>query len=55
MSKPLCIIVGFGEGLGRALAAKFASRGFDLALISRSKKNSAAAADAVATTNGASM
>ena len=29
MSKPLCIIVGFGEGLGRALATKFASCGFD--------------------------
>ena len=54
MSKPLCVIVGFGEGLGRALAAKFASCGFDLALISRSKKNSAAAADAIATANGAS-
>ena len=51
MSKPLCIIVGFGEGLGRALAEKFASCGFDLALISRSKKNSAAAADAVVTAN----
>ncbi len=54
MSKPLCVIAGFAEGLGRALAAKFASCGFDLALISRSKKNSAAAADAIATANGAS-
>ena len=54
MSKPLCVIVGFGEGLGRALATKFASCGFDLALISRSKKNSAAAADAVAKANGTS-
>ena len=54
MSKPLCIIVGFGEGLGRALATKFASCGFDLALISRSEKVSAAAADIVATANGAS-
>ena len=54
MSKPLCAIVGPGKGLGRALAAKFSSCGFDLALISRSEKNSAAAADAVATVNGAS-
>ena len=54
MSKPLCVIVGFGKGLGRALAAKFANCGFDLALISRSKNNSAAAAEAVATANDAS-
>ncbi|MBP80534.1 MAG: short-chain dehydrogenase [Acidiferrobacteraceae bacterium] len=54
MSKPLCVIVGSGEGLGRALAAKFATCGFDLALISRSEKNSAVVIDAVAQINGAS-
>ena len=36
MSNPVCAIVGAGEGLGRALAAKFASHGFDIALVSRS-------------------
>ena len=38
-----CAIVGAGEGLGAALAAKFASQGFDLALISRTEAGSAAA------------
>ena len=37
MTKPVCVIVGAGEGLGRALAAKFASEKFDIALISRSE------------------
>lgn len=49
MSQPVCAIVGAGEGLGRALAAKFASQRFDIALISRSEANSAAAIeDAIA-------
>ncbi|MEM7177212.1 MAG: hypothetical protein AAF503_05870 [Pseudomonadota bacterium] len=42
----LCAIVGAGEGLGSALAARFASGGFDLALISRSPDASASAIEA---------
>lgn len=38
MSRPVCAIVGAGEGLGRALAAKFASEGFELALLSRTQR-----------------
>ncbi len=48
MTQPVCAIVGAGEGLGRALAAKFASQGFDIALISRSQAGSAAAMEAAA-------
>jgi NAD(P)-dependent dehydrogenase (short-subunit alcohol dehydrogenase family) len=48
MSRPVCAIVGAGEGLGRALAAKFAKQGFDIALISRSEAGSAAAIEAAA-------
>ena len=48
MSRPVCAIVGAGEGLGRSLAAKFAGEGFDVALISRTEKGSRAAADAAA-------
>jgi NADP-dependent 3-hydroxy acid dehydrogenase YdfG len=48
MTTPVCTIVGAGEGLGRALAAKFASQAFDIALISRSEANSAAAIEAAA-------
>jgi short-subunit dehydrogenase len=36
-NQPICTIVGAGEGLGRSLAKKFASEGFDIALISRSE------------------
>jgi NAD(P)-dependent dehydrogenase (short-subunit alcohol dehydrogenase family) len=43
----ICAIVGAGEGLGSALAAKFSSEGFDIALISRSESGSRAANDAV--------
>lgn len=43
----LCAIVGAGEGLGRALAVKFASEGFNTALVSRSSAGSAAALKAV--------
>ena len=50
MTRPVCAIVGAGEGLGRALAAKFASREFDIALISRSEANSSAAIEAAAAT-----
>ena len=48
MARPLCAIVGAGEGLGSALAAKFAAQGFDLALISRTETGSSAAAAAAA-------
>jgi len=48
MSQPVCAIIGAGEGLGRALAAKFASQGFDIALISRSEAGSSAAIEAAA-------
>ena len=34
---PICAIVGAGEGLGSALASKFAEEGFDLVLTSRSE------------------
>ena len=49
MTRPVCAIVGAGEGLGRALAAKFAAREFDIALVSRSETNSAAALKAADT------
>ena len=52
MTKPLGIIIGPGEGLGRALAAKFAGQGFDLALVSRSEKNCAHAIEAVEQNSG---
>jgi len=52
MTKPLGIIIGPGEGLGRALAAKFAGQGFDLALVSRSEKNCAHAIEAVEENSG---
>ena len=51
MSRPLCAIVGAGEGLGRALAAKFATQGFDIALFSRSEKGCQAAMDAAKIAN----
>ena len=54
MPQAVCAIVGAGEGLGRALAAKFASRGFDLALVSRSEASNAAAIKAAKAVNGAS-
>ncbi|MEM7543408.1 MAG: SDR family NAD(P)-dependent oxidoreductase [Pseudomonadota bacterium] len=43
MAKPVCILVGGGEGLGQALAGKFAAEGFDMALMSRSQEGSGAA------------
>lgn len=48
MSQPVCAIIGAGVGLGRALAAKFGSQGFDIALSSRSVAGSAAAIEAAA-------
>lgn len=48
MSK-ICVIVGSGEGLGAALAARFAREGFDLGLVSRSETGSAAARDSAQT------
>jgi NAD(P)-dependent dehydrogenase (short-subunit alcohol dehydrogenase family) len=47
MSQPVCAIVGAGEGLGRALAARFAGEGYAMALLSRSSEGSAAAMEAV--------
>ena len=44
--KPVCAIVGAGDGLGQSLATKFAKEGFDIALLSRSKAGSQAALDA---------
>ena len=52
MPRRVCAIVGAGEGLGRALSAKFAGQGFDIALISRSEANSAAAIDAAKAASG---
>jgi len=45
--RPICTIVGAGEGLGRSLAKKFATHGFDIALISRSERNAAPILDAI--------
>ena len=41
--KPICAIVGAGEGLGAALAGRFAAEGFDLALMSRTETGAATA------------
>lgn len=46
MDRPLCIIVGAGEGLGCSLAKKFSAKGFNLGLVSRSAAGSKAALDA---------
>ena len=50
MCRPICAIIGVGEGLGKALAIKFANEGFDIAIISRSKVNSMPAMQAVSNT-----
>ena len=52
MTKPVCAIIGAGEGLGRALALKFASNGFDLGLVSRTRDGCNAAIEAVAKESG---
>lgn len=46
MTTNVCMIVGSGEGLGRALAATFARAGFDIALLSRSEQTSGPALEA---------
>lgn len=46
MSGKVCAIVGAGEGLGQALAAKFARQGMDVALLSRTETGSRVALDA---------
>ena len=43
MGSKICAIIGAGEGLGQALARKFAGEGFDLAVVSRTEEGSAAA------------
>lgn len=43
MEKPVCVLIGAGEGLGQSLAKKFAAEGFQIGLISRSEAGSAAA------------
>ena len=48
MSRPVCAIVGAGEGLGRALAVRFAEENFDIGLVSRFREGSRAAAEAAA-------
>ena len=50
MPRPVCAIVGAGEGLGRSLAVKFASNGHDIALVSRTEKGSSSAFDAASKT-----
>ena len=45
MSDKTCVIIGAGEGLGQALAKKFAEEQFNLALVSRSEKGSQVALD----------
>ncbi len=51
MSPSVCAIVGAGEGLGRSLAAKFASEGLDIALVSRTEAGSRAAAESASASN----
>ena len=43
MSSRVCAIIGAGEGLGQALAKKFACEGFDIALVTRTREGSVAA------------
>lgn len=54
MTQPVCAIIGAGEGLGRALAARFAGEGFSIGLVSRTEAGSAAAFEA-ATGTGQSV
>ena len=49
MPAGICAIVGAGDGLGQALAARFARGGYTLALLSRSASGSAAALAAAQT------
>ena len=50
VQQPICAIIGAGEGLGQALASRFAKNGFALALISRSESGSAAAINVAGST-----
>ncbi len=52
MSRRVCAIVGAGEGLGQALARRFAAEGFDIGLVSRTEAGSRAAMEAARTANG---
>lgn len=45
MAKPVCVVVGVGEGNGAALARAFAREGMSLALLARRTEFSAALAD----------
>ncbi|MDQ2660162.1 MAG: SDR family NAD(P)-dependent oxidoreductase, partial [Verrucomicrobiota bacterium] len=47
METKLCTIIGFGGGMGAAIAEVFARAGFDLALLSRNPEKHAAAASAL--------
>ncbi len=47
MERKVCAIIGAGEGLGQALAARFAAEGMNLALISRTEAGSSAGVNAV--------
>ncbi|MGH8401875.1 MAG: SDR family NAD(P)-dependent oxidoreductase [Gammaproteobacteria bacterium] len=37
MTKPICVVIGVGPGNGAAIARRFASEGYSLALLARSK------------------
>ena len=39
MASPVCVIVGYGPGVGHGIAQAFASEGFQLALLSRHPDN----------------
>jgi NAD(P)-dependent dehydrogenase (short-subunit alcohol dehydrogenase family) len=43
MKNKVCAIVGAGQGLGQALARRFAKGGYTLALVTRSKEGGSAA------------
>lgn len=44
MSRPLCVVVGFGAGMGAALARRFAAGGFDVLGLAREPARHAALA-----------
>lgn len=48
MERSVCVIVGAGAGLGRALAARFSLGGYDVALVSRTETGSAVALESAA-------
>lgn len=50
--RPVCVIVGAGEGLGRSLAARFAVGGCDIALVSRTRSGSEPALGHARAANG---